>query len=157
MPTPRYWLLKTEPDCYSIDDLARDKRTCWSGVRNFQARNFMRDDMKVGDRLLIYHSSAKPPGVAGLAEVAKAAYPDHTALDPKDDHYDPKASADNPIWMMVDVKFLEKFPQLVGLDELKTRRDLDGLMVLKRGMMLSIQPVDKKHFDIITKLARAKA
>lgn len=150
----RYWLMKTEPESYSIDDLKRDKATCWDGVRNYQARNFMRDDMKVGDLILLYHSNAKPPGVVGVAKVKKTAYPDHTALDPNDHHYDPKATEENPIWLMVDVAFVEKFPRLVGLDELKGRKDLDGLMVIQRGSRLSIQPVDKKHFDIICKMAK---
>jgi predicted RNA-binding protein with PUA-like domain len=150
----RYWLLKTEPHSYSIDDLARDGSTTWDGVRNYQARNFMRDEMSVGDWALIYHSSADPPGVAGLARVSGAARADLTALDPKDRHYDPKATKENPIWVMVEVAFEEKFPRFVPLEELRGRADLHGMTLLKRGSRLSIQPVDKKHFEIVRRLGR---
>ena len=156
MPAPRYWLMKSEADCYSIDHLAKDKKTFWDGVRNYQARNYMRDDMKVGDLVLFHHSNADPPGVAGIAKVVKLAYPDHTALDPKEKHFDPKSTKENPIWMMVDLAFVEKFPHFCGLDELKKRKDLDGLVLLQRGSRLSIQPVEKKHFDIICRLGRGK-
>lgn len=149
--------MKSEPESYSIDDLAKDKRTSWDGVRNYQARNFMRDDMKVGDEVLIYHSSADPPGVAGLARVCKMAHPDLTALDPKDHHYDPKSTREEPIWTMVDVEFVEKFGTFVPLESLKSSKALDGLLVIKRGSRLSIQPVDKAHFDIIVKMGRKKA
>src|SRR5262245_58873229 len=113
----RYWLLKTEPESFSIQDLAARPRqtTCWDGGRNYQARNSMRDDMRKGDRVLVYHSSADPPGVAGTATIAREAYPDHTAWDPADHHYDPKASAENPIWVMVDIKLEEIFPALIPL------------------------------------------
>lgn len=150
----RYWLLKTEPESYSIDDLARDKTTSWDGVRNYQARNFMRDQMAVGDQILIYHSSADPPGVVGTATVSRPAYPDHTALDRKDHHYDPKSTPENPIWLMVDVTFAEKFRRLVSLEELKQTPELDGMLVLKRGQRLSVQPVEKRHFDRVCRLGK---
>jgi predicted RNA-binding protein with PUA-like domain len=150
----RYWLMKSEPDVYSIDDLARDGVTCWNSVRNYQARNFMRDDMKVGDSVLFYHSNAKPPGAAGIAAVARAAYPDHTALDPGDPYHDPKATADDPRWYMVDVRFVEKFPAIVPLDRLKATKALAGMLVTTNSR-LSVQPVEAKHFRTVVKLGRA--
>jgi predicted RNA-binding protein with PUA-like domain len=153
IPSARCWLMKSEPDVYSIDDLARDGSTPWTGVRNYQARNFMRDEMRVGDNVLFYHSNAKPPGVAGLARVVKTAYPDFTARDPKSEYYDPKASDENPIWMMVDVGFVKKFDGIVTLDDLKTDPALIDLLVIRRGMRLSVQPVASAHFDRILELA----
>jgi predicted RNA-binding protein with PUA-like domain len=152
----RYWLMKSEPDVYSIEDLQRDGTTCWNSVRNYQARNFMRDDMKAGDRVLFYHSNAKPPGVAGIAEVARQAYPDHTALDPEDDYFDPGATQDEPRWYMVDVRFVEKFNVVLPLDELKSRRSFDDMLVTGKSR-LSVQPVAKKHYDAVVKLARRYA
>jgi len=149
-----YWLMKSEPGCYSIDDLKRDKKTHWDGVRNYQARNFMRDDMEVGDPVLFYHSGAEPPGVAGLARVCKKAYPDSTALNPKDSHFDPKATPDNPIWMRVDLEFVEKFPHLVPLQALRAHPKLRSMLVLKRAQRLSVQPVEKDHFEIIRKMGK---
>jgi predicted RNA-binding protein with PUA-like domain len=149
----KHWLLKTEPESYSIDDLKRDKKTSWDGVRNYQARNFIRDDMKTGDLILLYHSNAKPPGIVGIAKVCRDAYPDHTAQDPKDHHHDPKATKENPIWMMVDIQFVEKFTAIVSLDEIKAAKSLDGILVAKRGQRLSVQPVEKAHFDRIRKMA----
>lgn len=148
----KYWLMKSEPNTYSIDDLRRDKKTCWEGVRNYQARNLMRDEMSVGDEVLFYHSSAKPAGVAGLARVCRVAYPDHTALDKNSKYYDDKASRDNPIWMMVDVQFVAAFPEIVSLETIKSTPALTGILVAKRGMRLSVQPVDRKHFDHIKKM-----
>ena len=150
----RHWLLKTAPTSYSIDDLERDGRTSWDGVRNYQARNFMRDEMRVGDLALFYHSSADPPGVAGIARVCRTAYADESALDPDDSHYDAKATPENPIWAMVDVEFVEKFSTIVSLSVLKAAPTLDGMLVLKRGQRLSVQPVEPAHFDLICKLAR---
>jgi len=152
MAKTQYWLMKSEADCYSIDDLKRDRKTCWDGVRNYQARNFMRDDMRVGDLVLYYHSNADPPGVAGIARVCEAAYPDHTALDKKEQHYDPKATKDNPIWMMVDIEHVETFPQLIPLAELREHKGLDGMLLLKRGQRLSVMPVEPKHFKVVHKL-----
>lgn len=149
-----YWLLKSESDCYSIDDLERDGTTFWSGVRNYQARNYMRDDMKPGDGVLFYHSSADPTGVAGIAEIAREGYADHTALDPKDDHYDPKATAENPIWMMVDVKFVKKFKETIPLAKLKETPGLEKMMVIQRGSRLSVQPVTEDEWKIVTKMGK---
>lgn len=149
----QYWLMKSEPDVYSITDLERDRTTSWTGVRNYQARNFMRDAMKVGDEVLFYHSNAEPPGVAGLAKVVRLAHPDRTALDPKSEYYDPKATAENPIWMHVDVGHVRTFPRVVTLEELKADPALEGLMVTKRGMRLSVQPVSAEHFARIVQLA----
>ena len=131
----KYWLVKTEPDCFSIDDLAGSPQqtTCWSGVRNYQARNFMRDEMQLGDEVLFYHSSADPPCVVGVATVAREAYPDHTAWDKKDDHFDPKASPENPIWQMVDIRFKEAFPRQLALEELRALPALRHMMLLRRG------------------------
>ncbi len=151
----KYWLMKSEPDVFSIDDLKRDGRTHWDGVRNYQARNFMRDEMSVGDGVLFYHSNANPPGVAGLARIVKEGYPDHTAFDPKDDHYDPKSSPGNPRWFMVDVEFAEKFPRLVPLRELGETPGLEEMVVNKRSR-LSVQPVRPEEFEIVRKLAKKK-
>lgn len=145
----RYWLMKSEPDVFSIDDLQVGKRTSWDGVRNYQARNFMRDDMKPGDLVLFYHSNVSPPGVAGLARVCSKAYPDETAQDSRHPAYDSKATSDNPIWMMVDVEFISKFRHFVSLAELKAAPALSGMWVLKRGMRLSIHPVARPHFECV--------
>jgi predicted RNA-binding protein with PUA-like domain len=149
----RYWLMKTEPDVFSIDDLERVGVEPWDGIRNYMARNYMRDDMKVGDKVLFYHSNAKPPGVAGLATIASAAYPDPTQFDPKSKYHDPTSDPDDPRWLLVDVKFAEKLPRFVGLDELRTRPELEGMVLLNKSR-LSVQPVDKKHYDFIVKLAK---
>lgn len=148
--------MKTEPESYSIDDLRRDKRTSWTGVRNYQARNFMRDEMKRGDMVLLYHSGAEP-GVAGVARVSREAHPDLTALDRKDDHFDPKATKENPIWSMVEIEFVEKLSEFVPLAALKTEKSLAGMLVLKRGQRLSVMPVDEKHFKTVCKLGGAKS
>lgn len=148
----QYWLMKSEPESYSIDALKKDKKTFWSGVRNYQARNFMRDDMKVGDLVLFYHSNADPSGVAGVAKIVKTGYADHTALDPEDHHYDPKSSTENPIWFMVDVEYVSKFKGIVSLEELKANPKLKGMMVLAKGSRLSVQPVSKEHFEIVKKM-----
>ncbi len=150
----RYWLIKSEPNTYSIDDLERDGETCWDGIRNYQARNLMRDEMAVGDLALFHHSSAKPPGVAGVARVTKNAYPDHTQFAKKDPHYDPKSDPDDPRWLMVDVEFVEKFPRYVPIAELKAEPKLEGMRVTMRGQRLSVQPVEKKHFDTVRKMGR---
>ncbi len=145
MPTDdrRYWLMKSEPDAFSFDDLlaARGKRTHWDGIRNYQARNFMRDDMKKGDRVLYYHSNAKPPGVVGVAEVVKEAYPDHTQFDPDSKYHDAKSDPDEPRWLMVDIRALAALPEAVSLDDLKANPKLEEMAVVQRGQRLSIQPV----------------
>jgi predicted RNA-binding protein with PUA-like domain len=150
----RYWLFKSEPESFSFDDLwaAPGRSTCWDGVRNYQARNFMRDEMAVGDGVLYYHSSSDPTGVAGVAEVGRAAYPDHTAFDPADSHYDPKSRRDDPTWVMVDVRAVKKFPHFVTLDELRAAPGLEELQVLKRGNRLSITPVTPDEWQIIRRL-----
>jgi predicted RNA-binding protein with PUA-like domain len=153
----KYWLMKTEPNVYSIDDLQKDGTTHWEGVRNYQARNYMRDDMKIGDLVLFYHSNAKPPGVAGIGRVCKESYPDFFSWDPNSHYFDPKASPDNPRWFMVDVEFVEKFAEIVSLDELKEHPALNGMLVIKRGMRLSVQPVEKEHFDIVVKMGKDKS
>jgi predicted RNA-binding protein with PUA-like domain len=152
-----YWLMKSEPDVYGIDDLERDGQAEWDGVRNYQARNYMRDAMAVGDLVLFYHSNAKPPGVAGVAEVATEAYPDPTQFDPDSKYFDPKATAENPRWHLVDVAFVEKFSEILPLQTLKDHAEaLDGMMVIQRGVRFSVQPVEKDHFKAVLKLAGAK-
>jgi len=153
----KYWLVKSEPGAYSIDDLDRDVVTCWDGIRNYQARNFMRDEMKVGNLVLFYHSNAEPPAVVGLARVCEEAYPDHTAWDRKNDHFDQKSTPNNPVWVMVDLEFVEKFPKSVSLPKLREAHGLDELLVTRRGQRLSIQPVAKTHFQKILALAGSKA
>ena len=140
----RYWLMKSEPASYSIDDLARDDRAPWDGVRNYQARNFMRD-MRVGDTVLFYHSNATPPGVAGRAEVCREAYPDHTAWEAGSEHPDPRSSPEHPRWFMVDVCFVERFPRLVPLAELRADPALCDMPLLARGQRLSVMPVAPAH------------
>lgn len=147
----RYWLMKSEPGTYSIDDLARDGRTSWDGVRNFQARNFMRDEMKVGDPVLFYHSNADPPGVAGIARVSREAYPDHTAREPGSRYHDPKASEDDPRWFMVDIEFVKKLDRPVPLAELKETPGLEDMLVTRRSR-LSVQPVTEEQFKIVERL-----
>lgn len=146
----QYWLLKSEGDCYSIDDLKRDKQTAWTGIRNYQARNFMRDTMKKGDLALFYHSSSKPTGVYGIAKITGTAYADETQFDKKDDHYDPSSKKENPRWVCVDVAFVKKFKEPVSLEEIKHDPYLAGIMVVQQGSRLSIQPVSEKHFKYIT-------
>jgi len=153
----RYWLMKVEPESYSIDDFERDGQTCWEGVRNYQARNLLRDDFKVGDGVLFYQSNADPTGVAGVAEVSKAGYPDHFSWDKKHDYFDPKSDPENPTWYMVDIRFTERFPRVVSLAELKSTPGLEDMMVTKRGMRLSVQPVKREEFEIVLKLGRQKA
>ncbi|MGE4157826.1 MAG: EVE domain-containing protein [Planctomycetota bacterium] len=152
-----HWLLKSEPTSYSIADLKRDKCTAWTGVRNYQARNTMRDLMKVGDLCLFYHSNAEPPGVAGLCRVVRKAHADPTATDKKDEHFDPKSTKEEPIWMCVDVEFVEGFKEVVGLDAIKANPKLKDIMVAARGSRLSVQPVSGVHFREILAMAGSKA
>ena len=148
----QYWLMKSEPDVYSIDTLKKEKTSLWDGVRNYQARNFMMKEMKVGDQVLFYHSNSKPPGVAGLATISKAAVPDPTQFDKKSKYYDPKSSEDNPRWHCVEVKYKKKFKTYIPLDEIKEKKVLEKMLLIKKGQRLSIQPVTKKEFDILTKM-----
>lgn len=151
----RYWLMKSEPDVYSIDDLERDGSECWEGVRNYQARNFMRE-MAEGDLALFYHSNAKPPGVTGICRISRAAYPDDTQFDPKGKYYDPKSKKEDPRWSMVDVAFVEKFDEVVSLQALKDDPTLEGMKVIQKGSRLSVQPLEKAHFKRVLKMAGAK-
>jgi predicted RNA-binding protein with PUA-like domain len=151
-----YWLIKSEPDVFSIDDLRRDGHTTWEGVRNFTARNFMRDGMKLGDLVLYYHSNAEPSGVAGIAKVHALAYPDPTQFEKKSEYYDATAKKDDPRWLMVEVAFVEKFATFVPLDALKKDKALAKMLVVQKGQRLSVQPVDKKHFDRVCAMGRAQ-
>ena len=150
----RYWLMKCEPEAYTIDDLKRDGRASWEGVRNYQARNFMRDDMQEGDGVLFYASNADPSGVTGLAEVARAGYADHTAWQKGHQYFDADTKKDAPTWFMVDVAFVERFPGVVSLETLKATKGLEEMMVTKKGSRLSIQPVAKAEFDIVVRLGK---
>lgn len=143
--------MKSEPDVFSIDDLARKKTSLWDGVRNYQARNFMMNDMKPGDRVLFYHSNAEPPGIAGLAEVCSKAKPDPTALDKKSEYYDKSATPQNPRWFCVEVQFVRKFKNFISLEQLKSSKELEKMLVLKKGQRLSIQPVTKAEYAFIDK------
>ena len=153
----KYWLMKSEPGAYSISDLKRDGKTCWDGVRNYQARNIMRDDMKVGDGVLFYHSREKPMGVYGIAEIVGEAYPDDAAFDPKDKHYDPKSDPANPTWMMVDVGYVATLAEPITLDTLKQTPGLEKMMVIQRGSRLSVQPVTKKEWDIVIGMSQQES
>ena len=144
--------MKSEPDVFSIDDLKKKKTELWDGVRNYQARNFMMKDMKVGDQVLFYHSNAKPPGVAGIATVSAEAKPDPTQFDAKSEYHDPKASKEKPRWFCVEVKYKSHLTHYLSLDEIRQEDQLSEMALLQKGQRLSIQPVDKKHFDHICKL-----
>jgi predicted RNA-binding protein with PUA-like domain len=152
----RFWLMKVEPSAYSISDWERDGVTSWEGVRNYQARNLLRDEIKQGDGVLFYQSSADPTGVAGIGTVSKGAYPDPSAQRKGDEYFDPKASAENPIWYAVEIKFGEKFSAVVTLDQLKAEPALKNMMVTRRGSRLSVQPVAPEEFDVVLKLAKRK-
>lgn len=144
--------MKSEPDVFSIDDLKKKKTEPWNGVRNYQARNFMRE-MKLNDQILFYHSNATEIGVVGIMEVSREAYPDSLQFDPKSEYYDPKSTLDNPRWSMVDVKFVAKFKKCLTLNELKTIDQLEGLPLLRKGNRLSVIPVEAKQFKLICKIA----
>lgn len=152
----RYWLMKSEPTSYSIDDLKRDKSTLWEGVRNYQARNFMMKEMKAGDDVLFYHSNTEPPAVVGIAEVSGPPAPDPTQFDASDSHYDPKATPANPIWYCVRVKFKQKFERPVTLPELRERKELQNMVLLRKGSRLSVQPVTEREFKCVGKLGATK-
>lgn len=150
----RHWLLKTEPDCFGIAHLkAKPKRTeHWDGVRNYQARNFMRDGMRKGDLAFFYHSSCPEPGIAGIVKITRAAYPDHTALDPENEHFDSKSSPANPIWYMVDVKLEREFKHLLPLTVIKANPALKDMLLVQRGSRLSVMPVTTKEWNTILKM-----
>lgn len=149
----KYWLMKSEPDVFSIHSLEKEKTTLWDGVRNYQARNFMMNDMQEGDLVLFYHSNTKPPGVAGIAKVSKKAQPDPTQFNKKSEYFDPKATKDSPRWYCVEVQFVQKLDSLVSLNDLKNEKSLEDMLVIKKGQRLSIQPVEKKHFNKVLKMA----
>lgn len=148
-----YWLMKSEPDVFSIDDLKKVKTEHWDGIRNYQARNMMRDEMKKGDLVFFYHSNADPIGIAGIMKVVREAYPDHTALEPKSKYYDPKSSPDNNRWFMVDVGFVKKFSRIITLDELREHEmQLKDMPLLRKGNRLSIMPVSELQWNYILNL-----
>jgi predicted RNA-binding protein with PUA-like domain len=147
-----YWLMKSEPDVYSIDDLQRDGREMWDSIRNYQARNMMRDDMRIGDDVFFYHSNCKEPAVVGIMKVASEPYPDPVQFDESSRYFDPKSSKDNPRWVLVDVEFVRKLDKPITLAEIKAHPGLDDMILTRRGNRLSIMPVDKKHWDLILTL-----
>ena len=149
-----YWLMKSEPDVFSIDDLRRVKKSGWDGVRNYQARNFMRDGMRVGDLVLFYHSNAEPPGVAGIARVSREAHPDPSQFDKKSEYYDPKATKEKPIWEMVEVEFVEAFPATIPLDALKKEKALSEMALVQKGTRLSVMPVKEAEWNCIIALSK---
>jgi predicted RNA-binding protein with PUA-like domain len=148
----KYWLMKSEPDAYSIDQLKKDKSTWWEGVRNYQARNYMTQEMQVGDEVLFYHSSTDPSGVAGLAVIANAAEPDKTQFDKKSDLFEKKATKEKPMWFCVQVEFKTKFKNFIPLEQIRSEKKLAQMVVIKKGSRLSIQPVTKEEFDTLCKL-----
>jgi len=150
----KYWLMKSEPDVFGIDHLAKcpKKTDHWDGIRNYQVRNMMRDEMKKGDEALFYHSNCKEPGIVGIMKVVKEAYPDFTAFEPGSKYYDPKSDPQNPRWLMVDMKLVRKFKRNITLQELKNAKPLADMLILRRGNRLSVTPVTKKQWDYILKL-----
>lgn len=149
-----YWLMKSEPDTYSIDDLEREGVNMWEGCRNYTVRNFMRDTMKPGDQAIFYHSNADPSGVVGLMEIVSTGYPDPTQFDPQSDYFDPKADPANPRWLVVDVKFIEKFSRTIPLSELKATPGLESMLVVQRGQRLSVMPVTDDEWEVVLSLAK---
>jgi predicted RNA-binding protein with PUA-like domain len=148
-----YWLMKSEPDVYSIDDLRRDGREMLDSIRNYQARNMMRDDMRIGDEVFFYHSNCKEPAIAGIAKVASKPYPDPTQFDKKSRYFDPKSTQDEPRWILVDVEFVRKFKKPITLAEIKANKDLEDMILVRRGNRLSIMPIEKNHWDLILTMA----
>jgi predicted RNA-binding protein with PUA-like domain len=149
----KHWLVKTEPHVYSIDDLKRDKKTAWTGVRNYQARNFLQQ-MAPGDHVLVYHSNAEPPGVVGIAKVAAVAKPDLTQFEKKSEFFDPKASPEKPRWFCPDISFVRRLPAMVSLDDLRQNKTLEGLLLLQKGSRLSVIPVTERHFRAIVEMGQ---
>lgn len=147
-----FWLMKSEPETYSIDDFERERTTLWTGVRNYQARNFMMTSMRPGDRFLFYHSNANPSAAVGIGRIRKINQPDPTALDPKSKYYDPKASEDHPIWFCAEVEFEMRLPNAVSLQEMRDRKELKNMALLRPGQRLSILPVTRDEFDVIVKM-----
>ena len=151
----KYWLMKTEPGCFSIEHLMAlpEQTTSWDGVRNYQARNFMRDEMAIGDMVLFYHSLTNP-GIVGTAEVARESYPDHTAFNQEGRHYDPKSTPEKPLWFMVDIRFVEKFANPVSLASLRGVKGLEHMELLRKGSRLSVQPVRKEEYEVVLRIAK---
>ncbi len=147
-----YWLMKSEPDAYSIDDMRKDRRDMWDGIRNYQARNTMRDDMKIGDEIFFYHSNCKEPGIVGITRVASDPYPDPTQFDKKSKYYDPKSKKENPTWILVDVEFVRKLSRSISLAELKADKSLSDMVLTRKGNRLSVMPVSDKHWKRILTL-----
>lgn len=145
----KYWLMKSEPDVFGIDHLKKVKSEHWDGVRNYQARNMMRDEMKKGDQVFFYHSNCETPGIVGIMKIEREGYPDHTALDPESKYYDPKSTEDNPRWFMVDVKFVKKLKRTISLQELKDQKPLQDMQLLRKGNRLSIMPVSEDQWQYI--------
>ncbi len=156
---PRYWLFKSEADCYSIDHLAAEKNqtTFWDGVRNYQARNMLRDEIQPGDGVFFYHSNSDPLAIVGICEVTRGGYPDHTAFDPNEKHYDPKSRLDSPTWYMVDVKLKEKFDRPVTRDDLKATPELAGMAVMQKGSRLSVTPVTAAEWKTICRIGQGRS
>lgn len=155
----KYWLMKSEPDAFSIDDLQQrpGQTEHWDGVRNYQARNMMRDQMKIGDQVFFYHSNCALPAIVGIAEVVKESYPDFTAFDPNNKHFDPKSKPDKPTWFMVDVRFVRKLRRPISLQEIKRQPQLSELALVKRGNRLSIMPVTEQQWETILELEAVQA
>lgn len=151
----RYWLMKSEPDVYPFSQLVADGSTHWDGVRNYQARNMMRDDLKLGDLVLFYHSNTKPPHVAGIARVSREGYPDHTSWDPKSKYFDAKSSPENPRWIMVEIEAVQEM-KMVSLADVKANPALDDMPLVQRGQRLSVQPVSKEQFEEICKMGEVE-
>ncbi len=151
-----HWLIKSEPDVFSIEHLEKVKREPWTGVRNYQARNFMWREMQLGELAIFYHSNAKPPGAAGVAKVASEPYPDPTQFDPQSEYFDPKATEDKPRWWLVDFQYVATFKELIPLENLKADPVLAEMLVCQKGTRLSINPVEKKHFNRVMKIAKVK-
>ncbi len=156
---PRYWLFKSEPECFSYQDLENSPQqtTGWDGIRNYHARNFLRDDVKYGDGVIYYHSNAEPPGIAGIAVVVEQAHPDPTQFDPRADHFDPKSDPQNPTWVQVSIRSVAPVAPEIGLPTLRLSKDLDGLELLRRGSRLSVHPVSQEHWTVLIQMAGFKS
>ncbi len=151
----RYWLLKSEPGCYSLEDLQKDTKTSWGGIRNYQARNFLRDEMKKGDLCLFHYSNAEPAGVMGICEVTKEGYPDPTQFDTKDDHYDADSDMKDPRWFAVDVAYAETFKRLVSIGEMRGNPKMKHMKLLEKGSRLSVLPVSKTEFEEVVRMGNS--
>ena len=152
--TMNYWLFKTEPTSFGIDDLKKQKRTHWDGVRNYQARNMLRDEVRKGDLVIFYHSSCDVPAAVGIAEVVKSGYPDFTAQDKTSEHPDPKSTKESPIWYMVDIAFKKKFTNPISLQDMRTISEFSDMRLLQRGNRLSLFPVSQKHYQLLCELGK---